>query len=294
MNYSILVNTCDKFEDCWDPFFKLFSVYWAGFDGIVYLNTEYKSFNYSGINVKALKVCEKMQVPTSSRATWSQCLKWALESIDTDVVLYMQEDYFLKEKVDSDKIQEYFDYMVSNPEVQCIYLHSHAVEKDGGVFSNGLRKVKTEGWRLSCQAALWRKQELLDIIREYESPWEFENFGNKRSVMMNHLYLTVDKAKDGTDFTLIPYVFTGIIKGKWLEECVQLFKMHNIQIDFSKRGFYRKTNLDLNRPNVKYYIDLIPKFIVLFWDLMKLSERYSIHFVLKVLFTKYNKRISNI
>lgn len=31
MNYSILVNTCDKFEDCWNPFFKLLSIYWPDY-----------------------------------------------------------------------------------------------------------------------------------------------------------------------------------------------------------------------------------------------------------------------
>ena len=42
-SYSIIINTCDKFEDCWDPFFQLWSTYWKDCQGKIYLNTEFGS-----------------------------------------------------------------------------------------------------------------------------------------------------------------------------------------------------------------------------------------------------------
>lgn len=48
MKYSILVNTCDKFEDCWNPFFKLFFLFWPDYNGVIYLNTEYKEYSVRG------------------------------------------------------------------------------------------------------------------------------------------------------------------------------------------------------------------------------------------------------
>ena len=84
--YSILINTCDKFEDCWNPFFKLFKLYWPDCSGIIYLNTEYKDYSYPGLNIIPVKGCVKHQIPHNKRATWSQCLKWALEEMDTDIV----------------------------------------------------------------------------------------------------------------------------------------------------------------------------------------------------------------
>jgi hypothetical protein len=54
--YSILVNTCDKFEDCWDPFFKLFKFYWPDYTGTIYLNTEYKDYSFEGLTIVSLKV----------------------------------------------------------------------------------------------------------------------------------------------------------------------------------------------------------------------------------------------
>lgn len=44
MKYALLVNTCDKFEDCWIPFFSLLKKYWPDCSGKIYLNTEYKSY----------------------------------------------------------------------------------------------------------------------------------------------------------------------------------------------------------------------------------------------------------
>lgn len=55
MEYSILINTCDKFEDCWNPFFKLWSIFWKDCKGHIFLNTEYKDFSYPGLNIKAVK-----------------------------------------------------------------------------------------------------------------------------------------------------------------------------------------------------------------------------------------------
>ena len=87
-NYSILINTCDNFEVCWIPFFKLFKKFWPNYKGKIYLNTELKEYQHSGLNIISIKN-EKLG------KKWSQCLKYALEFIDEEYILYMQEDYFL-------------------------------------------------------------------------------------------------------------------------------------------------------------------------------------------------------
>ena len=37
---------------------------------------------------------------------------------------------------------------------------------------------------------------------------------------------------------VFPYILTGIIKGKWHMAIPELFTKHQIEVDFSKRGFY--------------------------------------------------------
>ena len=245
MNFSILVNTCDKFEDCWFPFFKLWSIYWPDCKNNIYLNTEYKDFYYPGLNLISLKNCTKHNIPKNKRATWSQCLKWALEAIDKDIILYMQEDYFLKDKVKSDLIEKYVDLMLKHPTIKCIHLTDQAVLSEGNSqYDTSLKNViYKQRYRVSCQAALWRKEELLSIIREYENAWEFEEFGSQRSSVLAHEYLVVnDEFVKLDQFEIIPYIFTGIIQGKWYEKVVPLFKKHDIKIDYNILGFVNKNS----------------------------------------------------
>lgn len=243
MKYSILINTCDKFEDCWNPFFKLWSIYWKDCNAKVYLNTEYKDYSYPGLNIYPIKGCLNNNVPKTKRATWSQCLKWALECIDSDVILYMQEDYFLKDKVKNNIVEQYVRLMLDNPQIDCIQLTDQAVYPQNKSNFPHLNTVKMNDWSVvSCQASLWQKNSLKELIRDYESAWNFEWFGSKRAKILKHNYFVVDKElAQLNEHEIIPYIFTGVIGGKWYKPVEYLFKKHNIEIDFSKRGFYEKS-----------------------------------------------------
>ena len=276
MKYAILVNTCDKFEDCWNPFFKLWSIYWPDYKGMIYLNTEYKEYSYEGLNIVPLKVCEKHHVPETERATWSQCLKWALEAIDIDIVLYMQEDYFLKDKVKNNIVDDYVKLMVENFDMKCIHLTDQAVYADEDSEYNNLKKVRfKQRYRVSCQAALWRKSELLELVRDYEDAWEFEEFGSMRSAMIQHDYYVVDNDfVKFSSFEIIPYIFTGIVQGRWYEETVPLFQKHNIMMDFSKRGFLKDAPPKPFLKRVKYRLNKLKKIIRNKKELRLLIDQY--------------------
>lgn len=272
MNYSILINTCDKFEDCWNPFFKLWSLYWKDCNGKIYLNTEYKDYSYPGVNIVPVKGCTTHNIPKNQRATWSQCLKWALESIDTDIVLYMQEDYFLKDTVKNDIVEQYVKLMEEHTEIDCIQLTDQAVSSVQKSDYPNLYTVDMNHWSVvSCQASLWRVKKLKELIREYESAWNFEWFGSKRSKILRHHYYVVDKNWVKLDqFEIIPYIFTGVIGGKWYKPVVQLFDKHNIKMDFTKRGFFERKKLTFRQQIINKY-KRTPIVIKSNFDLLKLK-----------------------
>ena len=263
-SYSILINTCDKFEDCWDPFFQLWSTYWKDCQGKIYLNTEYKDYYYRGLDIVTTQVCRKNNVTRDKRATWSQCLKWALEQIDTDIVLYMQEDYFLKDNVKNKIVEEYVQLMNDNSDIDCIHLTSEGCSMgEKSEYKNLYFVPKDDKNRISCQAALWRKDILLEYIRTYESAWNFEWWGSKRASKLDHHFYVVDKTwVKLDDFEIIPYVFTGIIQGRWYEETIPLFEKHNILIDFGRRGLVKD---GVSKPlikRIKYRLSKIKKIII--------------------------------
>lgn len=238
ISFSILVNTCDKFEDCWEPFFKLFSFYWPDYKGKIYLNTEYKTYEYGNLDIISIKSCEIKQ--DAHKITWSECLKRSLEAIDSEIVLYMQDDYFLKDTVKSDLVEMYSGLMTENKEIDCLHLTDQAViAAEKSKKFNGLYTVASnQNYLISCQAALWRKKTLLSYLRVYENAWQFEEFGSQRAAKQKHNFYVVDRNfVKFNKYEIIPYIFTGIIQGRWFEEVVPLFEKHNIQIDYSKRGF---------------------------------------------------------
>lgn len=235
--FAIFINTTDKFEDCWYPFFKLFSIYWPSYKGKIYLNTEHKQFDYPGLNIISIKNCADLGI--HHKNTWSECLISAMNFIEEETVLYMQEDYFLNAPVKTTILENFVNMMCSN-NIDCLHLTD---QNTCGPFAQtnmvGLWLIdKNAKDRVSCQAALWKKNAILQYAKKWESPWQFETNGTKRSCYLPHVFYTVDRSiyiKNNNE--IIPYIFTGVIQGRWFEEVVDLFKNHEIEIDFSKRGF---------------------------------------------------------
>jgi hypothetical protein len=257
--FSILINTCDKYDDCWVPFFTLFKTYWPNCRADLFLNTEYKQFEFDGLNIVSTKVCERKK--DSSEITWSECLQRALDDISSEVVLYLQEDYFLKSVVDDDEIEKLAKLMNGNNDIHCIHLTDQAVKPQsvGSEYEGLYPVVKKQRYKVSCQAALWRKDVLRSYLRKHESAWQFEEYGSIRSGLLGHNFYVVDTKKVVLDQSeIIPYVFTGIFQGRWMKHVVPLFAKHNIEVNFSIRGFIEDAPKRQFIDKFKYFWKNIP------------------------------------
>lgn len=273
MHYSILINTCDNFKDCWDPFFQLFISYWPNYNGRIYLNTEYEDYSHPGLNIVAIKGCEHNNIPRNKKVTWSQCLKWALEVIDTDIVLYMQEDYFLKRPVDNELLEKEFVQISSHEDIHRIFLLSSSAKKRRSTrFPKYYIDDRNEEYYSHTQASLWKRDVLISLIEEEESGWEFEHYSTKRARLFPYNFYTVTNS---SDHPIMDYVMTGIVKGRWLPECLDIFKSNGIIIDFSRRGFTTDLVVKNKKPifkRIKNRLNIIYK--KLFKNNMKMAYLY--------------------
>ena len=85
---TILVNSCDKYSDAWHPFFSLLKLQWPECENYrIILNTETKVYNCDFLNVET--VC-------GGHTTWSKRIKNVLKKIDSEIVVFLLEDFFLK------------------------------------------------------------------------------------------------------------------------------------------------------------------------------------------------------
>jgi len=259
--FVILVNTTDSFEDCWNPFFTLFEKYFFDYKGKIYLNTETKEFTFKNLNIISLK-------NNLINDTWGNSLKYALNKIEENEILYLQEDYFLNNYVNTDFLHHYFNVFSEN-RFDCLHLTDQCTP---GPFLKNTRInnvwhiEKGAKYRLSTQAAFWKKESLLRLIRPWENGWQFERFGSMRSNLLTKNIMIVNiNTSDKKKEEIIPYVFTGIIKGRWNDEVVALFKANSISVDYKQRGFYsdKKTKKNILKvikiriSNLKSLIDIL-------------------------------------
>ena len=257
---TIFVNTSDSFEDCWEPFFKLFKLYWPDCPYPIVLNTETKDYRYEGLNI----TCSKVAAGESGRLGWSECLMRALDGIETPYILYLQEDYFLEAPVRVD-LMEHLLREIKIAGIGAIRLLSTDAIKPLHPSSSPLilEVDKKTKWRLSLQAALWKKSFLRSLIRTHESPWQLESYGSYRTIRFTEKICSVNPieiSKKGSE--AFPYTPTGIVAGRWVKDIVvPLFAKHNIELDFSIRGFHvHGARTKKRKAFVKRLIDRIRSF----------------------------------
>lgn len=226
---SVLVNTCDKYEDAWYPFFELIKKYWNQCSFPLYLNTESKSYSHPGLDIEVLNVHE-------DRCLWGKRIKGCLARIDTPYVLLLLEDFFLQNEVDVTELSRCLEIMESDNKIVAIYFkHTTGFNTPAAKYPRYILMSDNKNCKLNLQAALWRKKELMSLISDDDSPWTFETDGYTR-VKSNQLFLC---SKSGTHTNMSNCVFPyltdrrlgyGIWAGKWLWNNDKLFEKNGIQI----------------------------------------------------------------
>lgn len=232
---TLLVNSSDGFEDCWPIFFSFLERYWPEMSFPVLLNTECKSWSHPRLPLTASRVA----AGETHRLTWSECLIRAIDQVETPLLLYFQEDYFIDRPVRADIVDRAIDLMIQNPEIGHIALTKHASHGPYGAsdwpgFSTIGQKAR---YRIATQAGLWRPSVLRSYLHPRENGWMFEILGTRRAHRRKDLFLMADFAPE-TGGPAIDYIHTGIIKGHWHPAMPDLFARHDLSIDTNRRGLY--------------------------------------------------------
>lgn len=230
---SILVTSCDKYEDAWTPFFGLFHVMWPDCPYHIYLNTETKDYISSKITVTSIHP----QNPNDCKGnplSWSARLKCALEQIESEYILFMLEDFFLMSPVKSNVISKCISYMDDNKDIVAFDFHSDPHTKE--IFECFFAPVdKSYDYAVNTMTTLWRKEYLISLLRD-ESAWDFEFFatGRWRRSKNKYIFTYIGEAPI-FDYEIKPKYGYGIFQGRWLWNNKQLFEKYGIEADFSKR-----------------------------------------------------------
>lgn len=240
-NCSIIVNTCDAYEDAWSPFFKILKAEWPECDMPIYVNTESKVCKVDDFEVTTLNILEgkKSDIP------WGERLIDALKRIDTDYVLFMLEDFFIQERVKNDIIENCIRWMDEDENIATFLLVSAGLyarsdyernkEKSEKYPGFGLRE-KTDKFLLSAGPGIWRREDLIKLTKPFESPWVWEGYGSLRAAKYPKEFYC--RKVDGESAFVYDVVRGGAIhRGLWVGCIVRpLLEKHNIDLDLNVRG----------------------------------------------------------
>ncbi len=237
---TLIVSSCDAYSDLWDPFFTVLQSEWDGLDRIqIVLNTESKSYSYDGLNIRTPQLYGENDKPS-----WTERLRSTLETVDTDYVITLLDDFFMMDKVDTSKIRKHIRWMDADKRVSVFsYMETFPPNIRDGRHESFERRPLVALYKFNCQAALWRKNRLISYLDHDESPWEWEMYGNWRSY--RHPFHYFYSHIEGNPY-VFPYIYSAgginfgglaLYRGRWYLPYVQpLFEKYGIEMDFSIRG----------------------------------------------------------
>lgn len=246
MNCSVLVSTCDKYEDVWELFFYFFKKSWSNCPYNIYMITETKKCVVESLRLKMINYDSK---------SWSKRLKYALKKIDTDYVILLLEDFFLLNDVLQEEIDHGIELMEKDKKISVIdfehdkksYGRSYPFDKQY------CERNESSMYFLNCQASIWRRKDLIKFLSPYEDPWQFELFGSERVKIYNKRFLLHCNGDKVFKYDANPITGYGCHGGKWLKSNIELFHDYNIVYDFSNFGFFEGSDESpvCNPPRVK-------------------------------------------
>lgn len=218
---AIIISSCDGYSDAWEPFFTLFFRYWP--------DCPYKTLLIS--NTKEYKDLRVETIFANPDLGWSGNLKSTLKKIKEKYIIYLQEDYFLKEKVSTQKIISALELADKN---NAAYVRLFPCPGPNLPFSNN-QKIglisKDAHYRNSTQAAIWNKEILVNLLNDKESGWDFETKGGlERSRDINKIFLAYKEP-------VINYFCTAIVKGVYLYDAVKFVKKEGLKLNRQARKF---------------------------------------------------------
>ncbi len=276
-NITIVVNTCDSYSDVWELFYLSLHEYWPDRNIEIVFNTENKiDFDFP------VDIC---RIHNSDSIYWGERLLETLNSLDSDYVFMLFDDFILEEKFDVKGFQKYFNILKSNDDISAIYLDDLRVNSNTNIFLDDNDKHfelldKKSDYRLNSAPALWRRSHLSEYTDKKDNPWAWEVFGTYRTQRGNNKFyhckspekiFNFDGEKGG-----------AIYRGKWVRDVVESkVKKYNLDLDLTKRGFTA---------------ELINEKRTLLWKLQFILLGYKMvgidifKFLFKAIKTKYSKK----
>ena len=275
---TFLINSCDKYEDAWHPFFECLWHFAGELPYPMVLNTETKQYRSPHFNVTSVNIPSGRE-----QLTWSERLLHVLESVDTEFVFFLLEDYFLKESFGRERFEKVISYMKEHPDVGIVDIRPRWANSLEEAEQNRITYRDTEdqfilrdskNFNITCSPAVWRTDALRNLLRAHEDIWSFEYYSGIRAKQQGYKVVRFS-TRTPTIYEYDYQVWSGmgITAGKWLPKNKEFFDSLGIAVNYDRLGILDASSLDeirkKNRSNPIIMIKKIPRKIRKFFSRKK-------------------------
>lgn len=216
---KILVLSCDKNEDTFEAFHHCMEKYWENHPDVIYATETIKNPYYRTI-------CKNYPLEQ-----WTKRIRETLAEIDDNEILIMIDDCFIREKVDTKRIEYARKNLKGN-----IAMFNFEKSFDNNDIETEIvgfkRRQHGALYELSIMCGLWNREKLIDILGTDSDPWSVEY----RQDTKGYDYY-INSGDYIIDWGYETFIFTGICKGKWCRNVVPFFEKEGIIVNYEERGF---------------------------------------------------------
>lgn len=200
--FSVVVVSCDKYKELWTPFFSLWEKYWTDRAADVVIVTD--ELQVENLPERVENLCCGKDISFSGK------IRYALEKVREEYVLFLLDDFFLKEVCDNTQLNKIVEYMQRNKVDYC-----RLIDIPKTLPKNKLYVEIPENlpYGVNLQMGIWKKNTLKRCLEGQElNPWELEvslwkNGGYGKRVL--------SKAKKVCFHGKSYSICHGLIKGKY-------------------------------------------------------------------------------
>lgn len=230
--FAVLVVSCDKYSDLWDPFFSLFEKNWSGCPYDIYLGSNTIDFKKDRIKM----------LFSGKDIDWANSTMKIVSQLSSKYLLILLEDMFIGSPINTAYVEQILSFM---QEVKAKHIHirplppaDHVIENiPVGIYNKGMPyRVNVMGF--------WEREYFLDLLIPGETPWQFEIMGSYRAVSCEGFYCLNKE--------LFKHV-NMVEKGCWIPKSVKWCRENGVNIDISRRKLLTGLKLLKNNLQVVYF-----------------------------------------
>lgn len=206
---TLVVVSCDRYADLWDPFFGCLERYWPDCPFPVQLVSNERGYDRPGVQV----------VRIGPDRDYASNLIAAISAVQTPWLILWVEDALFRARIDTARVLAILEEAVSAGAGYLKLTADTPLAFDaphGGRVGEIPRGVR---YRSAIGTALYRKDILLQLLVPGASAWELDTSTRSNELPEPFMALTAREARE----PLLPIV-NAVIKGQWYRPAVSFLR----------------------------------------------------------------------